>query len=136
VDTTVTISEFAALCGCSARTIERHVADGRITPVLYGGKGKGHGHRFLPEQVTDYRDVYRWGGKTYEYKGAKKCQDNSEKSLGSPSEATPITYSGTTKTRKKQSDYHFARETLAKRAVASKPSSQMEALPSLADLMS
>jgi DNA-binding transcriptional MerR regulator len=64
----IPISEFAALCGVTTRTIERHLADGRIVPAA---RTKGGHARFDPAQAADYRKMYRWGG-IYDYKGRRK----------------------------------------------------------------
>lgn len=116
----IPISEFAALCGVSTRTIERHIADGRIVPITHTPGGHA---RFSPQQMGDYQRGYRW-------------RDQNEKSPGSTFGTGSTTSSGTTGRKGARDVYRFAQETRAKREVLSRRSLPPTALPSLDELLS
>ena len=117
-------SRTCKACGVTVRTIERHIADGRIKPAAPGHSGPGAGTRFTADQVGSYKREYR-----------KKCHAPPAQSPGSTSEATSTTPSGTTRNREKLSAVLFARMTREKREIASRHSSPKALLPSLEDLL-
>lgn len=103
------LSEFAARCGVTTRTIQRYIENGKLEP---SERTPGGHMRFDNGKVREFRHIWR---------------DPRGKPRGYERGTASSMRSGTTETDAKQSAYRFVQETKLKRSIASPNSSSTAA---------
>lgn len=103
------LSEFAARCGVTTRTIQRYIEDGKLQPTE---RTPGGHMRFGADKVREFRHIWR---------------DPRGKPRGYERGTASSTRSGITEPSARQSAYHFVQETKLKRSIVSPSSSSTAA---------